>query len=181
MWTFYLIPHTPEAEAHLTTRYGGSTFPVDKNSGVDIPLPRMQFLPADQEPHKIDLQCTVRLVKEETPRETETSTTPPHYSAFWMAPRSSCSKKGERTLFLTNGMGLFDAGYTGNVIAQFVNLRNEETKIDAGTRLVQVAAPDLEPPAAIVVVKQDNVVLREKLLRSEDGRGAGAFGSTGEK
>lgn len=173
MFTVYLIPHTAEAEEALLDRYGDFHTVTTGDSGVDIPLPRQVVIPADKEPHKIDMECTVRITKSGCPKE---KTFP-----FMMCARSSCSKPGVRNIILTNGFGLIDKGYTGSLIAQFTNLKDEDATIERKTRLVQVVTPNLETPGFVFVLKRDEVDSRNVMLDSKDGRGKGGFGSTGEK
>jgi dUTP pyrophosphatase len=85
--------------------------------------------------------------------------------SYYLYPRSSISKTG---LMLSNGTGIIDAGYRGNIIASFYNTSDEDYIIQAGSRLVQICAPNLE---------EINMEVVNTL--TETIRGNGGFGSTG--
>lgn len=89
-------------------------------------------------------------------------------TGYYLYPRSSISKTPLR---LSNGTGIIDSGYRGNIMGAFDCFRSEYyvTKYD---RLLQICAPSLMP---IVV----NIVESEFELGEETLRGAGGFGSTG--
>ena len=75
--------------------------------------------------------------------------------SYMLYPRSSM---GARTpLRLSNSVGIMDAGYRGNVI-----------RVEAGTRLVQICDPTLQP----ITFEMVNSL-------SETTRGEGGLGSTG--
>lgn len=85
---------------------------------------------------------------------------------FWLLPRSSISKTPLR---MANSIGLIDCDYRGNLIAALENMSDTDYSAESGTRLIQVAQPNLQPfhiqwvetPHAITV------------------RNTGGFGSTG--
>jgi dUTP pyrophosphatase len=84
--------------------------------------------------------------------------------SYYLYPRSSISKT---PLLLANSVGVIDQSYTGEIIAALRNLSDVHYKVERGTRIVQICAPDLSP-------------LRIRLVDSldETERGAGGFGST---
>jgi len=86
--------------------------------------------------------------------------------AYWMAPRSSISKTG---LIVMNSMGVIDRGYRGEVKAALWNSKMEEVVINAGDRLVQIVARDMNSFSEIEVVPS----------LPDSKRGTGGFGSTG--
>lgn len=97
----------------------------------------------------------------------------PESGAFDLVARSSITST---PLILANGVGIFDPGYRGEVIAAFRCFidRNHKSTIDdfkyaveKGTRLVQIVAPDRKPIEVILV---------NELNQTE--RGANGFGST---
>ena len=61
-----------------------------------------------------------------------------------------------------------DAGYRGNVIAIVDNIDNKDFRVEAGTRLVQICDPTLQP----ITFEMVNSL-------SETTRGEGGLGSTG--
>ena len=85
--------------------------------------------------------------------------------SYYLYPRSSISKSPIR---MANSVGIFDAGYRGNIIAKVDNISDEDYKIEKGTRLFQICGPCLEKISFEIV---------QDLSNSE--RGEGGFGSTG--
>lgn len=86
---------------------------------------------------------------------------------YLLMARSSISKK---PLMLANGVGLIDAGYTGEIIAPFrlFSDRGSKYTIEAGDRLVQLVAFDGQPMKVVIVDDQPDTE-----------RGDRGFGSTG--
>ncbi len=87
-------------------------------------------------------------------------------TSFWMLSRSSVATK--TPLILANSMGLIDAGYRGNLMGVFYNTSNMPFTVEAGTRLLQICAPDLKPVTFELVDSLSNTT-----------RGEGGYGSTG--
>jgi dUTP pyrophosphatase len=85
-----------------------------------------------------------------------------------MYPRSSTGLK--TPLRLANSVGVIDAGYRGNYIAVFDNVRTEPFSVEQGQRLVQICPPNLTYPLKVVLVDD---------LGAQTLRGEGGFGSTG--
>ena len=86
-------------------------------------------------------------------------------AGFFLLPRSSIAKTPLR---LANSIGLIDPTYRGCLMAALENTSSGDITIHAGTRLMQVCLPSLEP------FRVDWV---DYLPQTQ--RGAGAFGSTG--
>ena len=83
-------------------------------------------------------------------------------------PRSGLAlKKG---ITLLNSPGTIDADYRGEIGVILVNLSTEDFKIEKGERIAQ-----------LVVAKHERVAWQEVQELEETTRGAGGFGSTGEK
>ena len=89
---------------------------------------------------------------------------------YYLYPRSSISKT---PLIMANSVGIIDSEYRGNIMAKVrhipFQLDNQDLyKIDVGTRLFQICAPDLSP-------------LKVKIVNdlTSTSRGEGGFGSTG--
>ena len=92
----------------------------------------------------------------------------PHPVGYFLYPRSST---GTNTpLRLANSIGIIDAGYRGNYIAAFDNIREPVFTVDRLQRLVQICPPNLTYPMRVELV--------EELVQTV--RGAGGFGSTGK-
>lgn len=85
--------------------------------------------------------------------------------SYLLVPRSSISKT---PLLMANSIGIIDTGYRGEIIAAVYNTSSEPYIIDAGTRLFQIIAPNLQT--------FDVEIVNEL---SETKRGTGGFGSTG--
>lgn len=86
--------------------------------------------------------------------------------SFYMYPRSSIVKTPLR---LANSVGIIDRDYRGNLMGCFDNISSEDYTIKAGTRLLQICGPTLDPITFELV---------DEL--SETSRGSGGFGSTGK-
>lgn len=85
-------------------------------------------------------------------------------------PRSSIARKD---LVLSNGVGVIDAGYRGEVMAKFkfvgpLSMHEEYHWYDIGDRIAQ-----------LIVMKLPEVELVESEELSESERGIGGYGSTG--
>ena len=86
---------------------------------------------------------------------------------YYVYGRSSIYKYN---LSVANSVGIIDAGYRGHLIGMVYNMKFDNClKIDAGTRLFQICAPDLSPLSVRIV---DNL--------PDSARGEGGFGSTGK-
>ena len=83
-------------------------------------------------------------------------------------PRSGlAAKKGITVL---NAPGTIDADYRGEIGVILVNLSNEEFTIEDGERVAQM-----------VIAKHEHISWEEVETLEETTRGAGGFGSTGNK
>ena len=71
-------------------------------------------------------------------------------------------------LRLSNSVGVMDSGYRGSVIAIVDNISKSDFRVEAGTRLVQLCGPVLEP-VSFQLVNSLN----------ETTRGGDGLGSTG--
>lgn len=82
-----------------------------------------------------------------------------------LAARSSLCKRG---LLMANGVGIIDAGFTGEIKVPLFNAGNTPSNVLAGERIAQLVILPCELPAFRLV---------DKLEETE--RGEGGFGSTG--
>lgn len=133
------------------------------DSGVDLIFPETNILYCNQV-NKCGLGVACEFIRN---GETESS-------AFDLVGRSSISKT---PLMLANAVGIFDAGYRGEVIAALrcfpdnshqSTIDNGNYQVEKGTRLVQIVSPDRRPIRIEVV---------DELSTTE--RGENNFGSTG--
>lgn len=82
-----------------------------------------------------------------------------------LAARSSLHKKG---LILSNGIGVIDSGYTGEIKVPLKNLSAGNANVECGERIAQLIVLPCVLPAFVKV---------SDLAETE--RGEGGFGSTG--
>lgn len=82
-----------------------------------------------------------------------------------LAARSSLCLRG---LLMANGVGIIDAGFTGEIKVPLYNAGNTPSNVLAGERIAQLVILPCELPAFRLV---------DKLQETE--RGEGGFGSTG--
>tara|TARA_Y100000817_G_C16779534_1_gene509896 strand:- start:380 stop:838 length:459 start_codon:yes stop_codon:yes gene_type:complete len=141
----------------LHMRYEDHTNYHVGDSGLDLFVPEEIVVPANaigfQINHLISCEPFVDASKQ-------------NGMSYMLYPRSSM---GARTpLRLSNSVGIMDAGYRGNVIAIVDNIDNKDFRVEAGTRLVQICDPTLQP----ITFEMVNSL-------SETTRGEGGLGSTG--
>lgn len=135
--------------------YSGVT-DTGSSSGMDLYVPEDTVIPAGQTVF-IDHQIKATI----SPFGPSSSKT----SGFWLLPRSSISKTPLR---MANSIGLIDPDYRGNIIAAITNTSTEDYSVAKGTRLVQLALPNLFP---------FRITWKDSL--PDTARGDGGFGSTG--
>jgi dUTPase len=143
------------------TKTGENTyFRSNENAGVDL------YCVRDQEAGShtatlLDLGVKARLLT--IPVDT------PNPCHFWLAPRSSIWKSGVRQ---ANSIGVIDRSYRGVLMGAVLSNGLGGAKVEAGTRLFQVVAPDMGWIS--------HVVLRPESEIDTTSRGEGGFGSTGK-
>ncbi len=161
-----ILDHCPNKE-YVTEFYQNKVNKVSyqRDCGVDLILPDDELFLTN-----CVTRCGMGIACEFIPNgEVESG-------AFDLVARSSIS---DTPLMLTNGVGIFDPGYRGEVIAAFRCFidRNHKSTLDdfkffveKGRRLVQIVAPDRKP---ITVQLVDDL--------STTDRGENGFGSTNNK
>ena len=92
---------------------------------------------------------------------------PKGYAAFCFARSGLAIKHG---LCLTNGVGVIDSDYRGEVMVGLINLSDKAYTVEPGERIAQM-----------VVLKTPNALMIETGELDDTGRGSGGFGSTGTK
>ena len=84
-----------------------------------------------------------------------------------------CARSGlaiKRGISLSNGVGIIDSDYRGEICVGLVNLSDEDYTIEPGERIAQLLIMPVFTPKLCVCDELD-----------ESERGAGGFGSTGKK
>ena len=123
------------------------------DSGLDLFVPITQVLKAHCTT-KVNFQIACEAIRKDgTP------------TSFYLYPRSSISKTPLR---MANCVGIIDAGYRGPILCALDNMGDVEYELEAGTRLVQICGPSLEP-----------ITFQVKAELTSTTRGSDGFGSTG--
>lgn len=158
----FLLPTSPETRSlYETAAEAYNRVPMkDRNSGFDLYCNRILSENEASNTIMVGQGCHAVAMDEEG-----------RTRAYWLVPRSSISK----TAFaLRNSMGLIDATYRGELIAAIGSVVAPPHPVVSpliGTRICQLARPDLLPWTSVEVVTE--------LPDSSTLRGSGGFGSTG--
>lgn len=141
------------------------------NAGVDLYCVRDQAVTSTHKAELLDLGVKARMIKHWSSCQYGNPVEREDTCHYWLAPRSSIWKSGVRQ---ANSLGVIDRSYRGVLMGAVLqnNVEQDVTKIDAGTRLFQVLAPDM---GHISMVK----LMPESML-DMTSRGDGGFGSTGK-
>ncbi len=91
---------------------------------------------------------------------------PEGYGAFLFARSGLAIKHG---ITLSNGVGVIDSDYRGEICVGLCNIGNEKYTIQNGDRIAQM-----------VILKVESFVVNQVDKISETNRGEGGFGSTGK-
>lgn len=126
------------------------------SSGMDLYVPEDIVIPAGQ---TVFIDHLIKATPSSTPQTASIA------FGFWLLPRSSISRTPLR---MANSIGLIDPDYRGNIIAAITNTGTEDYSVAKGTRLVQLALPNLFP---FKITWKDSL--------PDTARGDGGFGSTG--
>jgi len=150
-YTLLIKPNTPEVADYYHNK---STFHVG-DAGFDLYVPQTIECPMNKTT-KVSMQVKCEMIDENGANV-----------SYFMYARSSISKT---PLIVHNSVGIFDAGYRGDVIAALRCLPNGDGDflLEKDTRVVQICAPNLGSFEVKIV---------DEL--SETSRGEGGFGSTG--
>jgi dUTP pyrophosphatase len=89
-----------------------------------------------------------------------------HYVGF-VAPRSGLGVKG---ITVVNAPGIIDAGYTGEVKVNLINLSDKVYKVVAGERIAQLVVQRIALPNVLVVEEFTSFALGSE--RGEQGHGS---------
>tara|TARA_Y100000741_G_scaffold272672_1_gene212784 strand:+ start:1570 stop:2031 length:462 start_codon:yes stop_codon:yes gene_type:complete len=135
--------------------YSGLKTSSSTDSGFDLIIPKDIVIPKNSLGFKIHLgiRCQPQF-DDAVPR------------GFYLYPRSSTGSK--TPLRLSNGTGIIDFEYRGEIIACVDNISDIDYHVSKGMRLFQLCSPDLSP----IVFK-----IAENL--NSTSRSEGGYGSTG--
>ena len=150
-----LISPTSKTVAELYNTH--STYHPN-DAGVDLFFPDTIVFEKPFDKHIIDLKIRCEMVSNGK------------NLSYYLYPRSSIAKTD---LQLVNSVGIIDAGYRGTIkvaLRRLPGISNKPLTIPAGTRLVQICGPHLEPLSLHVVTSL-----------SKSSRMEGGFGSTNTK
>lgn len=128
------------------------------DSGLDLFVPEDVVIPAKSLGYIIDMKISCEPFVDKSKQ---------NHMAYYIYPRSSMGAK--TPLRLSNSVGIMDSGYRGSVKAIVDNNSDEDYRVSAITRLVQICDPMLRPISYEMVNSL-----------SETSRGSGGLGSTGQ-
>ena len=135
--------------------------PRHQDSGFDLYMPKyLAFQPWETQIVDLEVRCAAYRY-DTTSSDSNTKVPTP----FYIYPRSSISKTSFR---LSNGTGIIDSGYRGNLKGAFDCSKPTAAHIDKHARLLQICMPDLSPFKVRMVPRVDRT-----------RRGTGGLGSTG--
>ena len=140
---------------HLKDYYSEKSTITSTDSGLDLILPTNVVIPKNTLSFKIPLgiSCEPFFV-DSKPR------------GYTLYARSSTGSK--TPLRLSNGTGIIDYGYRGEITACVDNISNDDFTAIKGQRLFQLCSPDLSP----ISFEVTNCL-------SDSARQQGGYGSTG--
>ena len=141
---------------------------VSPKMGREIPLPRYQTAGAAAMDLCACVDEAVTLApgqRRGIPTGIAIALPSPDYVALVFARSGLGIKKG---VCLSNGVGVIDSDYRGEIAVGLVNLSGEDYTVQPGDRIAQLM---------VVPVVQPTVTLADEL--DETGRGSGGLGSTG--
>lgn len=141
----------------IRINYENHTNYHEGDSGLDLFVPEDIIVPANAIGFKINHLISCEPFVDQSKQQG---------MSYMLYPRSSMGAK--TPLRLANSVGIMDAGYRGNVIAIVDNISNDDFRVEAGSRIVQICDPTLQP----ITFEMVNSL-------SDTSRGEGGLGSTG--
>lgn len=153
------------SEISLSPEGGVTISRTNDNAGVDL------YCVENQTVHNtkvtlLNLGVKARMIKHTLATDTQ------EQCHFWLAPRSSIWKSNVRQ---ANSLGVIDKSYRGVLMGAVIaneGLPMGLGRIDAGTRLFQVLAPDMGYISKVIILPESEL--------DTTARGEGGFGSTGQ-
>ena len=140
-------------------RYSAQTVVTLVDSGFDLICPLNKVIPASCLAASINygIKCSMTYNNK--------------FCGYYLYPRSSMGSK--TPLRLSNGVGIIDPGYRGNIMCLIDNHNQKIYEINKGDRIVQICGPNLIYPIWPQFVERELDLIPTK-------RGVGGFGSTGK-
>ena len=167
-YTLELFPTEGNWDSYVAW-FGGSEIKRNNdNAGVDLYCVKDQTVISASTALLLDLGVKARMTKNWKSCQYGTPVDGSDQCHFWLAPRSSIWKSNVRQ---ANSLGVIDRSYRGTLMGAVLP-NHIEARIEAGTRLFQILAPDMG------YIKK--VVLKPMSELDETVRGDGGFGSTGK-
>lgn len=170
-YTLELFPTEGNWDSYVNWLGGTDIQRNNDNAGVDLYCVKEQPVHNGSGATLLDLGVKARMTKRwlsckyGNPEERQET------CHFWLAPRSSIWKSKVRQ---ANSLGVIDRSYRGvlmGAVLSNLSVSMDDPKIEAGTRLFQVLAPDMGHIS--------RVILKPLSELDETARGDGGFGSTG--
>jgi len=168
-YTLELFPTEGNWDSYVAWLGGTEVERNNDNAGVDLYCVKTQSVSSARDAVLLDLGVKARMTKMWKSCEYGNCVVVSDPCHFWLAPRSSIWKSNVRQ---ANSLGVIDRSYRGTLMGAVLSNSDVDTRIEAGTRLFQVLAPDMG------YIK--NVVLKPMSELDETVRGDGGFGSTGK-
>lgn len=168
-YTLELFPTEGNWQTYEKALGGTSLERKNDNAGFDLFTTAYASVPPGELAKLLDLGVKARMTKHWWSCEYGSPVERSEACHFWLAPRSSIMKTGVR---LANSLGVIDRSYRGVLMAGVLsNTISGDIHIEAGTRVVQILAPDMGWIR--------HVLLKHPSELDETSRGEGGFGSTG--
>ncbi len=168
-YTLELFPTEGNWDQYVAWLGGTDIQHNNDNAGVDLYCVRDQAVSSEWNAELLDLGVKARMTKRWLSCKYGNPTERQETCHYWLAPRSSIWKSGVRQ---ANSLGVIDRSYRGVLMGAVLSNTHNSIRIEAGTRLFQVLAPDMGYIS--------RVVLRPLSELDETSRGEGGFGSTGK-
>jgi dUTPase len=170
-YTLELFPTEGNWDNYVNWLGGTNIQRNNDNAGVDLYCVKEQSVHSASGATLLDLGVKARMTKRWLSCKYGNPEERQDFCHYWLAPRSSIWKSGVRQ---ANSLGVIDRSYRGllmGAVLSNIPASMDSPKIEPGTRLFQVLAPDMGWIS--------RVVLKPLSELDETNRGEGGFGSTG--
>ena len=168
-YTLELFPTEGNWDKYVEWLGGTDVQRNNDNAGVDLYCVKDQYVDNVVVATLLDLGVKARMTKRWLSCKYGNPVERQEFCHYWLAPRSSIWKNQVRQ---ANSLGVIDRSYRGVLMGAVLPNGAPGVKINPGTRLIQVLAPDMGWIS--------RVVLKPLSELDETNRGEGGFGSTGQ-